>query len=90
MKTTIRIAAVLLSGAVFIGCDKKDTTTTVSPSGTTTTTTVTTPVAPTGDASKTDKIIDQGANALKSGADKLMDKAPTTAPAIPPMPPMPK
>jgi hypothetical protein len=86
MKTTIRIAAVLLSGAVFIGCDKKDTTTTVSPSGTTTTTTVTTPPPPAVDTSKTDKMIDQGANALKSGADKLMEKAPTTAPSMPAMP----
>ncbi len=86
MKTTIRIAAVLLSGAAIVGCDKKETTTTVSPSGTTTTTTITTPPPPAADASKTDKMIDQGANALKSGADKMMSKAPATMPSMPAMP----
>jgi hypothetical protein len=86
MKTSIRLAALLITGAVFVGCDKKDTTTVTTPDGKTTT--ITTPAAPSApDTSKVgsaiNNAIDKADSAAKTEANKLQGQVPTTAPAIP-------
>ncbi len=96
MKTSVRIAALLLGSVLFIGCDNKDAT---APTSTqTVTVTPATPTPPTTpampDMSKAatavDNAVDKGAAAAKTEADKIMSKMPTTAPATPAMPAMPK
>ena len=93
MKTSIRIAALVLGGMVFIGCSGKDDST--APTAPATTATPAAPAAPAmPDTSKVgaavDNAVDKGAAAAKTEADKLMANAPTTAPSMPAMPAMPK
>ena len=89
MKTSIRIAALVLSGIVFVGCDdKKDNTVTVPAAPATPTVTVPTITAPSttdtsGKMGQINNAIDKGAANAKSEADKLLNSAPTTAPALP-------
>ena len=71
MKTSIRLAALVLGGLALVGCDDKDKATVTTPSGTTT---VTTPSAD----SMSDKAKDAANNAgtaISNGADKVKDAA---------------
>ncbi len=89
MKTSIRIAALVLGGMVFVGCDSKDNTVTppAAPAAPATPTVPTvTPPSTTDMSGKMGQInsaIDKGAASAKTEADKLLNSAPTTAPAIP-------
>jgi hypothetical protein len=93
VKTSIRIAALLVGGALFIGCDSKDNTAVTPPAmpTVTTSTTVTMPPPPatpampdtSGKMGQLNNAIDKGAASAKTEADKMLNSAPTTAPAIP-------
>ena len=76
MRTTIRIAALVLGGLAIVGCDDKDKTTVTTPDGTSTT--VTTP----NTSTMTDKAKDaanNAGNAISNGADKVKDAASNAA-----------
>jgi hypothetical protein len=103
MNKIFSMAALCLSAAVFVGCDSKDNTAVTPPpapgmTSSATTVAPVTPAAPSApampDVSKAtnamDNAIDKGSTSVKSAADKLMTKAPTTAPSMPEMPAMPK
>jgi len=97
MRTSVRIAALLLGGALFVGCDKDKTATTPP------TTPPTTPAAGSAatpastDTSKmmgaVNKAVDKMDGAAKTDAkaavENIQAKLPTTLPAAPAMPAMP-
>ena len=86
MKTSIRIAALLLGGALFVGCSKGDNTASTTPPANPST--VTPPATPaTPDVSKSaaaiNAAVDKGAAGVKAETDKLISNAPTTMPSMP-------
>ncbi len=93
MRNSIRIAALLVSGALFIGCDSKDNSTTTPPATPPSTPSMTPPATPSmtppatpsmtpSETSKMDQL-KQDANNMKNDVSKMM---PSTMPSMPAMP----
>ena len=103
---TVKFAALLVGTALFVGCDKKDTSTVVKPDGSTETKTVTVPSgsSPTSPdvkvetnkaTSAVNSAVDKGTAAVNGAVDKtsqaVKDEAAKMKPTtMPDMPNMPK
>jgi len=75
MRTSIRIAALLLGGAMFIGCDNKDNTTVAPPPTAPDTSKVTDAATSMADTAKTDA--KNAADSAKTGMQNATDAAKT-------------
>jgi hypothetical protein len=92
MRTSIRIAALLLSGAMFIGCDNKDNTTVAPPPATPpavpNTSQVTDAAKKMADTAKTDakNVANTASTDMKNAVDATKNALPTSMPSMPAMP----